>query len=860
MFISREKAKTTIAIVLILLMASVSLLSMPTLAQEEHGGTSGTLTGGPLPAGVTANVTVPDVARMSIGPNPVGLGQPITVNIWTSPAPGASRARTGYTVTITKPDKTKEVIGPINSYVADGTSWFTYVVGQVGTWSLKFDAPGDYYPAGRYLNGVLMTNGSGTLYDSAYYIPCSTPEQSLIVQQDMVASWPTSPLPTDYWTRPVIANFREWSSIMGDYPWYGPGGGANWPADTNPYSSSRYSFIPYVQGPTSAHIVWRRLGIISGIIGGDVGRESIGGTGGGIQTLPNPGTPTIVYNGRCYQTITKQLPVLVNGTYYNQPTSVWECYDLRTGQVFWDIQGVTAPSVIETTEGNKAVLGGEAQATTTVALLSLSGNRMIKYNPFTGAVTTNVTIDPLTSATYYKNGYALSVQTINATTGQYRLIDWSTTGTSTNFTTRIASNITWPWNSIPTTIDFNVGIAALVTGITQSNARVSINVQGASLTTGQLLWNSTVKDEWQYSGSCQVADHGKVAVLSSTGHWLAWDLYTGNLAWTGQEMDYPWGASAFGAYAVQSAYGMFYWEAYDGIYAYNWTNGKIVWHFESPAAYPYDSNYYDNGTAQNPFDEGAMVAGGMIYSYNNEHSAISPIARGWKIFCVNATTGVGIWNVTTPGNCGPISDGYMVADSFYDGYMYVFGKGRSETSIAAPLTAITKGQSCVITGTVTDHSPGDLGSFSNPTARTDRPSMIPCVSHESMQTYMDYLYMQIPIPSGYTVTGVPVSIDAIDPNGNFVHVADVTSDVSGTFSYLWKPDMVGKYSVTATFAGDGSYSSSFAETAVGVTDVPASLPPVEIPAQVDNTMLLYGLMVLVVIAILIGIVALLRKR
>ncbi len=44
--------------------------------------------------------------------------------------------------------------------------------------------------------------------------------------------------------------------------------------------------------------------------------------------------------------------------------------------------------------------------------------------------------------------------------------------------------------------------------------------------------------------------------------------------------------------------------------------------------------------------------------------------------------------------------------------------------------------------------------------------------------WMEYVYMQNPKPSD--ATGVPVSIDAIDPNGNLVHLGDATSDASGT--------------------------------------------------------------------------------
>jgi hypothetical protein len=873
---SINKTKNAAAIIIVLLMASVMLMAMPIQAQDEnvpHGGTSGNLTGGAPPTGATWDTTVHTIARLSFGPNPVGIGQTITVNMWTSPAPGANRARTGYKVTITKPDETIVTVGPMNSYISDGTCWFSYVADQVGTWKLKFEAPGDYYPAGKYFNGVINATGTASpdnpfagpsTYASAYYEPSSTAEQELVVQNEQVMSWPPSPLPTDYWTRPVIANFREWSAIMGDYPFYGPGGGPDWPADTNPYASASYSFVPFAQAPTSAHVVWRRQGIFSGLMGAGNGYESLGGMAGGIQTLPQAGVPSIIYNGRCYQTVTKPF----NG----EVQTVWQCYDLRTGQIYWELIapsttssmfGFTfttaiAPTVIEYAYGGAAIAGGGSQATTTANLLYVGGGRLIKYNPFTGAITANVSISPVTSGTYYMNQYCLSVQ-------GGRLINWTTAGTSTNFTSRIVNNVTFPFSSIGgysgAVVDYDTGIAAQVSGITQSGAYTGITVQAVSLTTGDRLWNTTVTNEWLYSGSCVVADHGKVAALSSAGHWVAWDLRTGKLAWTGEEMDYPWGATAFGAYAVQSAYGKFYWECYDGIYAYNWDDGKIAWHFKSPAAYEYDTNYYDNGTAMNPFDEGAIIADGIIYSYNNEHSAISPVARGWKLCAVNATTGEGIWNLTTPGTCGPISDGYMVANSFYDGYLYVFGKGRSQTTVSAPQTTITQGQSVVIQGTVTDLSPGDLGTYSNPTARTDWPSTIPCVSAASMQTYMDCLYMQIPIPSDVTVTGVPVSLDIVDPNHNSFHIGDVTTDgLTGTFGYTWEPDVPGQYTVTATFMGDESYGSSFATTYVSVV-APTATPTIEpTPAAPDYTWTIIGMGIAIIIVVIIVGILILRKR
>ena len=124
-----------------------------------------------------------------------------------------------FQVTITKPDGTKDVIGPMSSYAGDATAWFNYVPDQVGTYTLKFDFFGIYYPAGRYLAGqIINATTGGQVLGSAYYKPSSTAEQTLVVQQDMVASWPPAALPADYWTRPVspqqgmVANTRKLST------------------------------------------------------------------------------------------------------------------------------------------------------------------------------------------------------------------------------------------------------------------------------------------------------------------------------------------------------------------------------------------------------------------------------------------------------------------------------------------------------------------------------------------------------------------------------------------------------------------------------------------------------------------------
>jgi outer membrane protein assembly factor BamB len=292
-------------------------------------------------------------------------------------------------------------------------------------------------------------------------------------------------------------------------------------------------------------------------------------------------------------------------------------------------------------------------------------------------------------------------------------------------------------------------------------------------------------------------------------------------------------------YGAASAYGLLYGAAYDGIYAFDWDTGKIAWHFSAGYA-GFETPY---GTWS--FMANTNVADGKIYVGNGEHSPTNPLSRGWRLFCINATTGAGIWNITGGMGAGAMADGYITADNRYDGYMYVFGKGKSATTVEAPLTAVTLGQSVVIKGSVLDQSP----------AQKDTP----CVSAASMTQWMEYLHMQHTMPA--SVTGVPVSLDVLDSNNNWRHIATVTTDgLSGTFGYTWEPEITGQYKVTASFLGDDSYGSSFATTYVGVVAAPEATPTPEPQKATDYMPMMYAILIVGIIAIIIGLIALFRKR
>ena len=839
---SKNMAKTTTVLIAVLL-ATITVMSIPVFAQTSdvdnipHGGTPDTQSvwSTTIPAGQTADWTFHPVAYVSVSPSPIGIGQTLLVNMWTTPPPAANRYLAGFVVTFKKPDGTTDVVGPLHSYVADGTSWFEYVVDQVGAWQVKFEFPGQYFPAGMYLNGVLNGTGpvfgfmatGGSRYPSEYYSAASTDWSNFTVQNEQVMSW-YSPLPTDYWDRPISMNNREWYTIAGNYPWTEQSLGA--------MMNAAPRFLgPYIQGSNTAHVVWTRQdGFPSGIIGGE---------GYIYGNKASATTPSVIFEGRAYATQTVQW---YNGSYLSCAVS----YDLRTGKMFYMIptaapyNGIT-PNVIDYAMGTSTeVLGGGDTNTVQAYLRNVpqvsagffggapSGpQRMITINPNTGAITQNYTA----MAGTYHNGYVISFQTVNASASQYRLINWTTAGTNATYL-NVVSNISSVFGSL-SQVDWKNSVSITQGRFVYGNVDGG-SLRGYSLLTGQQLFYFNMT-ETPFNAGTAVADQGMYFCVMENRFVEAFDTLTGALVWKSPLTDYPWGD--FWGYSQASAYGVFMAFGYAGVYAFNWTTGEIVWHFSAPAV-PFESPYAFNGTSDYAFTGTPMVANGILYIDNNEHTPSAPYTRGWGFYGINMTNGELVFKLDEPLVAGAMADGYTTANDAYSGTMYVLGKGKSQMTIDAPLSAINQGQSLVIKGTVTDLSAAQPGAAA--------------VSEKSMGAYMSYLHMQSQLPSD--VTGVQVSIDAIDPKGNFQHIGDTTSDVSGTFSFLWKPDQVGKYTVTATFMGSPSYSSSFAETAVGVDAAPATNNNNNnnnVGVAPDNTMLLYGILGAVVVAIILAVIA-----
>ena len=122
--------------------------------------------------------------------------------------------------------------------------------------------------------------------------------------------------------------------------------------------------------------------------------------------------------------------------------------------------------------------------------------------------------------------------------------------------------------------------------------------------------------------------------------------------------------------------------------------------------------------------------------------------------------------------------------------------------------------------------------------------------------------MQKPRPTN--ATGVTVTLSVIDANGNYRDIGTTTANADGFYSFNWKPDIDGKFTVYATFAGSESYWPSHASTAFNVDPAAATATPIPVHEQPVSEQYFVPAVIGIIVAIAIvgAILALLllRKR
>jgi hypothetical protein len=261
-------------------------------------------------------------AYLIIEPNPVGVGQTTYIAMIVDvPLPSASEAndirRHNYQLIITAPDGTNQT----KSYdrVADttGAQSTSFTPDKVGTYTFTFN-----YPAQNY-SWTTAQGGSAAYFNVTFLGATAT--GTLTVQQDPVAATADSPLPTEYWTRPIYGE---------DYNWYTMG--SNWLGGNflGTFQQGSQSFWQKSgTGPESSHIVWTTP-------------MEDGGVVGGINTGITGAT---YYSGGSYEGRLGSAIIMYGRLYYKAPLSdqyanannsatfagSYICRDLRTGQIIW---------------------------------------------------------------------------------------------------------------------------------------------------------------------------------------------------------------------------------------------------------------------------------------------------------------------------------------------------------------------------------------------------------------------------------------------------------------------------------------------------------------------------------------------
>jgi len=380
---------------------------------------------------------------------------------------------------------------------------------------------------------------------------------------------------------------------------------------------------------------------------------------------------------------------------------------------------------------------------------------------------------------------------------------------------------------------------------------------GYSAKTGQLLWGPINRTLTPYV-NVALGPAGEGVYTEYTNQmktWIGYDIKTGQKLWgPTAPKNSSWGYYDFTANGVIGYGNLYSWGLGGEVYCYDVKTGAEKW-----------SWYAGNAGVDTPYGTWPLgtwsthhiLADGKFY-VRSGHDYSPPVFKGAKLYCLNATTGDMIWSSLSFDIVGSpaCADGYMLWFNGYDNQIYAYGKGPSATTVTASPKVSVHGSNVLVEGYVTDISPG-----TEEYAQTARfPNGVPAIAGESMSAWMEYLYQQQPMPTN--ATGVEVTLDTIDPNGNFIHIDTVTSDMSGGFKKMFTPEVPGEYTIIATFAGSESYYASYAETYIGVSQAPAATPTPAPAAQPLPPIETYFIVATVVLLIAIAIVGLmiLRKR
>jgi len=772
-------------------------------------------------------------------PNPVGVQQEVLLHIGiTAQLQSVAQSWEDLSVTIERPDGKTETISGVTTDSTGGTGR-VFVPDIEGTYYLQTHFPEQQTTSDKRAAGWSV----GT-----WMLASDSEKLALVVQAEPITYYPAHPLPTEYWTRPINAQHREWANISG----------SDWMDDE------------YNDAPESPHVLWAKPLTIGGLSGGEMGVHSSEHG----DAYEGKWDDRLILAGRLYYTAGP----------YERPTYT-HCVDLRTGEEIWSKVFLDNRSI---SRGQLFYWDNFNYHGVFSYLWVTVGSDWHAFHPLTGEWIYTMTDVPSGSNIIGPSG-EICRYSISTSGGYMRL--WNSTicglrgasgmqagswGSRVSLREIDASDYGLQYEiSIPEGLPGSVRGVKLgdrVVGADTSNARQEVNIWGFSLEEGRegnLLFNKTWKfpTEW-IEGSISFLTYGTSWALTDLDAkigliWVkelrkhyAFSLETGDFLW---EQEIPQ-TSHLDIYSIgrRIEYGRLYAVGQGGqLHCFNATNGKLLWIYN--ATDPYSEFLWGNYWSEDIL----FISGGKIYMFHSEHSPVNPLFRGAPAICVNATTGEEIWRVNglfrkTDWGGGPImGDSVIAMYNSYDQRVYAIGKGPSTTTVSASPKVSVEGNSVLVEGMVTDVSPG-----TNDLAITMRfQNGVPAVSDKDQGEWMKYVYAQFERPTD--ATGVEVVISVLDPNNNCYEVGRTTSDASGMFKKAFIPEVPGEYTIIATFPGSKAYYGSFAETAINVEQAPESTPmPTPEPESVADLYLVPGIAGIIVAIAVVGviIILMLRKR
>ncbi len=889
----------------------------------------------PLANAHTPPWTVPTYAYLAISPNPVGTGQTVIIVMWLHMAPPTAAGNAGdrwhdFNIQITKPNGQTQKLGPFTSDPT-GSTYTLYTPDQLGTYTFRLDYTGQVLSLNNPINGLPGDRNSPYINDT--FSPSSATVQ-LTVQQDQVTPVEEYPLPTSFWTRPISADNVDWSSIssnwlrgaqIGGYnQWqtgsgpksphilwkktieYGGVVGGNWPIQSG-YTDSAVPDAGFYSGGSYEGRFTNAI-ILGGMLfyGDPLGHSNSGGgytavdlkTGqviwhrDDLNAYTGVAQNTTVSNSSAAQTIAG--PSFAQIYEYESPnqhggvggilwqssssgfgpgsTTVWQGFDAYTGKWVFNETNIPGGTEVYTNKGE-------------IVRYVFNYNTATK----TGSIA-------LWNNTAEQQGLHLSLGT-GTNAWQWRP-DGKTVNMANAYSWNVSISADLVGNSNPSIVQVIPGdiilgrSSAINPGVGDKFTPDPFTIWAISdkpESRGTLLWKQNYPapsgNLTRRSMTFPIDVVNRVFVMSDveTMQFVGYNLDTGAQIWgptnTPVRAYQYYGSGEGGGQRGVMAYGNLYIQGFGGeLFCYNTKDGSLTWKFN-------DTNSgMDTPWGLRPIFL-AAIADGKVFAFNNEHSPNDPLYRGNCIYCIDAFTGREIykmlgWSGQTGGQGGStaaLADGVLTYYSYYENSIYAIGKGPSAVTVDAPLVGITKGQSIMIRGTVTDQSAG-----AKKLVEDGKFNTVPAMSDVDQAHWMEYLYMQKPMPT--EATGVPVTIFATAPDGTTTQIGEVKSDTSGVYFMKWTPDQVGTYVINAVFQGSDSFYASSAETAIGVDAAPAPVvtptptptiqptpttaPPTQTPivtvapkpGETPNTMLYVAIAAVAIIIVVAVVAVILRRR